>query len=131
MKKPSQTPKGVPVGQNVAFKPAKQVYQNVSKKPTVNTGINKKKEASMSNPFDVLTLVKYDVDLRTNGGLQIWPSKRLILEVAFVDNKGNPLEKVVSLGDYNSEDEVASVDNEMASFFARNDGYGTNSLLEQ
>ncbi|GKC62299.1 hypothetical protein Tco_1094897 [Tanacetum coccineum] len=33
--------------------------------------------------------------------------------------------------DYDSEDEFASVDNEMASFLARNDGYGTNSLLEQ
>ncbi|GKB32378.1 hypothetical protein Tco_0871779 [Tanacetum coccineum] len=34
--------------------------------------------------------------------------------------------------DHNSEDEVASVDNEMASFLAsKNDDYSTNSLLEQ
>ncbi|GKD36976.1 hypothetical protein Tco_1257183 [Tanacetum coccineum] len=39
--------------------------------------------------------------------------------------------KRLSPGDYDSEDEVASVDNEMASFFARKDGYGTNTLLEQ
>ncbi|GJU62257.1 hypothetical protein Tco_1244092 [Tanacetum coccineum] len=32
---------------------------------------------------------------------------------------------------YDSEDEVASVDNEMASFLAKKDGYGTQSLLEQ
>ncbi|GJZ85441.1 hypothetical protein Tco_0650780 [Tanacetum coccineum] len=51
--------------------------------------------------------------------------------VTFVDDEGKPLEKVVFSGDYDSEDEVASVDNEMASFFARKDVYGTNSLLEQ
>nr|GEW41063.1 hypothetical protein [Tanacetum cinerariifolium] len=42
-----------------------------------------------------------------------------------------PLEKVVYSGDYDSEDEVALVDNEMASFLAKMDGYGTQSLLEQ
>ncbi|GKA75559.1 hypothetical protein Tco_0781937 [Tanacetum coccineum] len=41
------------------------------------------------------------------------------------------LTKVDSSGDYDSEDEFASVDNEMDSFLARKDGYGTNSLLEQ
>ncbi|GJT61179.1 hypothetical protein Tco_1004712 [Tanacetum coccineum] len=41
------------------------------------------------------------------------------------------LKKAESSKDYDSEDEVASVDNGMASFFARKDGYGTNSLLEQ
>ncbi|GJZ51743.1 retrovirus-related pol polyprotein from transposon TNT 1-94 [Tanacetum coccineum] len=51
--------------------------------------------------------------------------------VTFVDDEGKPLEKVVFSGDYDSEDEVASVDNEMTSFFARKDVYGTNSLLEQ
>ncbi|GKB61557.1 hypothetical protein Tco_0917743 [Tanacetum coccineum] len=59
--------------------------------------------------------------------------ERLIIDgnVTFVDDEEKPLEKVVSSGDYDSEDEVASVDNEMASFFTKNDGYGTNSLLEQ
>ncbi|GKD78360.1 hypothetical protein Tco_1340981, partial [Tanacetum coccineum] len=34
--------------------------------------------------------------------------------------------------DHDSEIEIASVDNEMASFLAfKKDGYGTNSLLEQ
>nr|GEV25659.1 ribonuclease H-like domain-containing protein [Tanacetum cinerariifolium] len=42
-----------------------------------------------------------------------------------------PLEKVVYSGDYDSEDEVALVDNEMSSFLAKMDGYGTQSLLEQ
>nr|GFC02285.1 hypothetical protein [Tanacetum cinerariifolium] len=59
--------------------------------------------------------------------------ERLIIDgkVTFVDDEGKPLEKVVSSGEYDSKDEVASVDNEIASFFAKKDGYGTNSLLEQ
>ncbi|GJW23042.1 hypothetical protein Tco_0033664 [Tanacetum coccineum] len=52
-------------------------------------------------------------------------------KVNLVDDEGNPLEKGCFLSDYDSEDEVASVDNEMASFFAKKDGYGTQSLLEQ
>nr|GFB23198.1 hypothetical protein [Tanacetum cinerariifolium] len=46
-------------------------------------------------------------------------------------NKGKPLENVDYSGEYDSEDEVASVDNEMTSFLAKKDGYGTQSLLEQ
>ncbi|GJR35481.1 hypothetical protein Tco_1211165 [Tanacetum coccineum] len=59
--------------------------------------------------------------------------EKLIIDgkVTLVDDEGNPLEKVVSLGDYDSEDEVASVDNEMASFLAKKDSYGTQSLLEK
>ncbi|GJT76566.1 hypothetical protein Tco_1043291 [Tanacetum coccineum] len=117
LKKPSQTPRGVLVGPNVGFKPAKQVYQPVSKKPTANTSGNKKKnvvpnkEVSKSNSFDVLNLVENDAALGTNGE-NLW-------------------KKVDSSGDYDSDDEVALDDNEMASFLAKNDGYSTNSLVEQ
>nr|GEW36600.1 hypothetical protein [Tanacetum cinerariifolium] len=52
-------------------------------------------------------------------------------KVTLVDDEGKPLEMVVSSSDYDSEDVIASVDNEMASFLAKNDGYGTQSLLEQ
>nr|GEV66754.1 hypothetical protein [Tanacetum cinerariifolium] len=52
-------------------------------------------------------------------------------KITLVDDEGKPFEKVVSSGDYDSEDEVALVDNEMASFLAKKDGYGTQSLLEQ
>ncbi|GJU72746.1 zinc knuckle CX2CX4HX4C containing protein [Tanacetum coccineum] len=110
LKKPSQTPKGILVGQKMGFKPTKQqVYQPVSKKPTTNTSRNKKKnvkptkEVSKSNSFDVLTSIENDVKL------------------------GKPLKKV----DDDSDDEAGSVDNEMASFLAKKDGYGTQSLLEQ
>ncbi|GJY89777.1 putative reverse transcriptase domain-containing protein [Tanacetum coccineum] len=59
--------------------------------------------------------------------------EKLIIEekVTLVDDEGTPLEKVVSSCDYDSEDEVASVDNDMAKFLAKKDGYGTQSLLEQ
>ncbi|GJS94120.1 RNA-directed DNA polymerase, eukaryota, reverse transcriptase zinc-binding domain protein [Tanacetum coccineum] len=59
--------------------------------------------------------------------------EKLIVEgkATLVDNEGKPLEKVASSCEYDSEDEVASVDNEMASFLAKKDGYGTQSLLEQ
>ncbi|GKC92450.1 hypothetical protein Tco_1157892 [Tanacetum coccineum] len=42
LKKPSQTPRGVPVGLKVGFKPTKE-YRPVSKKPTANTSGNKMK----------------------------------------------------------------------------------------
>nr|GEV05083.1 hypothetical protein [Tanacetum cinerariifolium] len=59
--------------------------------------------------------------------------KKLIIEgkVTLVDDEGKPLEKVASSYEYDSEDEVASVDNDMANFLAKKDGYDTQSLLEQ
>ncbi|GKC58256.1 hypothetical protein Tco_1085854 [Tanacetum coccineum] len=82
LKKPSQAPRGVSVGPTVGFKPVKQVYRHVSKKNNVNTSGNKKKdvepikEASNSNPFDVLHSVENGVDLGTNdGGLNLASKK--------------------------------------------------------
>nr|GEY03955.1 zinc finger, CCHC-type [Tanacetum cinerariifolium] len=51
-----------------------------------------------------------------------------------VDVDGKPLEKVDALGDYDNDDEVESVDNDMARFLASNPagvGYGTKNLMEQ
>ncbi|GKG14143.1 hypothetical protein Tco_0353743, partial [Tanacetum coccineum] len=45
-------------------------------------------------------------------------------KVTLVDDEGKPLEKVDYSGYYDSEDEVALVDNEMASFLAKKDDYG-------
>nr|GEW07718.1 hypothetical protein [Tanacetum cinerariifolium] len=63
-------------------------------------------------------------------GLKI---ERLIIgrKVILVDDEGKPLNKIDSLRDYDSENEVASIDNEMANFLAKKDCYDTNSLLEQ
>ncbi|GJY01109.1 putative reverse transcriptase domain-containing protein [Tanacetum coccineum] len=53
--------------------------------------------------------------------------EKLIIDrkVTLVDDEGKPLEKVAYLGDYDSEDEVASIDSEMASFLRKKDSYGT------
>ncbi|GKB10771.1 hypothetical protein Tco_0844694 [Tanacetum coccineum] len=73
------------------------------------------KEVSNSNPFDVIYSVENDDDL-----------------VILVDNEGKPIEKVDYSGAHDSEDEVASTDNDMTNFLASEKvGYGTNSLLEQ
>ncbi|GJR73310.1 retrovirus-related pol polyprotein from transposon TNT 1-94 [Tanacetum coccineum] len=59
--------------------------------------------------------------------------EKLIVEgkVTLVDDEGKLLEKVASSYEYDSEDEVASIDNEMANFLAKKDDYGTQRLLEQ
>ncbi|GKA94423.1 hypothetical protein Tco_0816461 [Tanacetum coccineum] len=60
--------------------------------------------------------------------------ERLIIDgtAILVDDEGIPLTTVDSSGDNDSDDEVASVDNDMTNFLASKDvGYGTNSLLEQ
>nr|GEU57412.1 hypothetical protein [Tanacetum cinerariifolium] len=129
MKKPSQTPRGVLVGPKVGFKPVKQVYRQVARNNNIDTNGNNKKDAeptievSNSNPFDVLNLIENDVDL-----------ERVIIEgkVILVDDEGKSLKNVNYSGNHDSEDEVASTDNDMANFLAsKKDGYGNNSLLEQ
>ncbi|GJX63802.1 hypothetical protein Tco_0296702 [Tanacetum coccineum] len=53
-------------------------------------------------------------------------------QAILVDNAGNPLKKVEFPGEYDSEDEVASVDNDMArSMASERVGFGTQSLMEQ
>ncbi|GJX33815.1 hypothetical protein Tco_0245372 [Tanacetum coccineum] len=53
-------------------------------------------------------------------------------QAILVDKDGNPLKKVEFQGEYDSEDEVASDDNDMARSMAYEKvGFGTQSLLEQ
>nr|GEZ25508.1 hypothetical protein [Tanacetum cinerariifolium]GEZ26621.1 hypothetical protein [Tanacetum cinerariifolium] len=53
-------------------------------------------------------------------------------QAILVDEDGNPLKKVECPGDHDSEDEVASVDNDMAGFLSsEKTGFGTHSLLKQ
>ncbi|GJY52043.1 retrotransposon protein, putative, ty1-copia subclass [Tanacetum coccineum] len=53
-------------------------------------------------------------------------------QAILVDKAGNALKKVEFLGEYDSEDEVISVDNDMArSIASERVGFGTQSLLEQ
>ncbi|GJY03577.1 hypothetical protein Tco_0369517 [Tanacetum coccineum] len=139
LKKTSQTPKGFSVGQKMGFKPTKQVYQPVSKKPTGNTSVNKKKNVDPTKEVTTNSSRSsfWNVDtssLSTNPVIEkIDKIKKMIIEgkVTLVDDEGKPMEKVSSSCDYDSEDEVASVKNDMAKFLAKKDGYGTQSLLEQ
>nr|GEY59267.1 hypothetical protein [Tanacetum cinerariifolium] len=49
-------------------------------------------------------------------------------QAIFIDEDGNPLKKVEYSGDYDSEDEVASVDNDMArSMISESVSFGTQS----
>nr|GFA06098.1 hypothetical protein [Tanacetum cinerariifolium] len=132
---------------------------------TNNSRGNKKKhvkhanEVSNSNRFDVLNTVDNDMELGTNGGLQLQVIKGLIQvhprfgmsrivviidkigkyenliideQAILMDDDGNPLKKVEYLGDHDSEDEVALVDDDMAHSMAlKRVGFGTQSLLEQ
>ncbi|GKC71048.1 retrotransposon protein, putative, ty1-copia subclass [Tanacetum coccineum] len=53
-------------------------------------------------------------------------------QAILVDEAGNPLKKVEFSGDCDSEDEVASIDNDMTrSMASERVGFGTQSLLEQ
>ncbi|GJR51538.1 reverse transcriptase domain-containing protein [Tanacetum coccineum] len=87
---------------------------------------------NMLNEEEVLCPAK--CSLSTNPVIEkIDKIKKMIIEgkVTLVDDEGKPMEKVSSSCDYDSEDEVASVKNDMAKFLAKKDGYGTQSLLEQ
>ncbi|GKC87402.1 hypothetical protein Tco_1148051 [Tanacetum coccineum] len=147
-----ECPKNISVGEVKNLKKPNQTPKDVPKRNVEHT-----KEVSKSNPFNVLNSVENDVVWVPMGRLQIWLVNRSILvdirsrmrvlivlvlllllkklirlmKVTFVDDEGKPLDKVDFSEDYDSEDEVASVDNEMTSFLAKKDGYGTNNLLVQ
>ncbi|GKA33611.1 zinc finger, CCHC-type containing protein [Tanacetum coccineum] len=53
-------------------------------------------------------------------------------KVTLMDDEGKPFAKIDFVDDHDNDDEVASVNNDMANFLASNKGgYCTNSLLEQ
>ncbi|GJU49722.1 hypothetical protein Tco_0845473 [Tanacetum coccineum] len=52
-------------------------------------------------------------------------------QAILVDKDGNPLKRVEFPGENDSEDEVASVDNDMARSMAYERGFGTQILMEQ
>nr|GEW90931.1 putative reverse transcriptase domain-containing protein [Tanacetum cinerariifolium] len=123
LKKPSQTSRGVSVGPKMGFKPQKE-YRRVPKKPTASSSGNKKKgveptiKVSNANPFEVLNSVDNDVELVLVTPIidKIRKFKELLTsgQAILVDEAGNPLKKVEYLGDYDSEDKVASVNNDRA-----------------
>ncbi|GKC20066.1 hypothetical protein Tco_1022216 [Tanacetum coccineum] len=74
---------------------------------------------SSSGTTPIIEKIRKFEDLLTSG------------QAILVDKEGNPLKKVEFLGEDDSEDEVASVDNDMARSLAYERGFGTQSLLEQ
>ncbi|GJR64586.1 hypothetical protein Tco_0010651, partial [Tanacetum coccineum] len=140
MKKPSRTPRGVPVSPKVGFKPVKHVFRQVTKKNNVNISGNKKKdveptiEVSNSNPFDVLNSVDNDVDLGTNGGTSNLASKKAnssgssFWNVKSSSTSTTPIvEKIDKMEKLIIEGKITFVDDEAS----KKDVHGTNSLLEQ
>ncbi|GJY24005.1 hypothetical protein Tco_0397663 [Tanacetum coccineum] len=122
MKKPSQTHRDVQ--NNVSTSGNKKKYVKPTKE--VDVGIN----GGTSN----LTSKKANSSSTTPIIGKIDKMERLIIDgtATLVDDEGIPLTMVDSLRDHDSDDEVASVDNDMTNFLASKDvGYGTNSLLEQ
>nr|GEV90334.1 hypothetical protein [Tanacetum cinerariifolium] len=97
-------------------------------------GVESTIEVSNSNLFEVLNSVDNDVELGTNRGTTNLKFKELLTsgKATLVGEANNPLKDVEFLDDYDSKDEVASVDNEMAHFMtSERVGFGTQSLLEQ
>nr|GEV19703.1 hypothetical protein [Tanacetum cinerariifolium] len=130
LKKTSQTPNGFSVDQKMEFKSTKQVYQPVSKKPTANTSVNKKKNVDSAKEVSIQATNSsgssfWNVDASSTSTTlvieKIDKIEKLIIEgeVTLMDDEGKPFEKVASSCDYDSEDEVASVDNDMAKFLAK------------
>nr|GEX16279.1 hypothetical protein [Tanacetum cinerariifolium]GEZ56630.1 hypothetical protein [Tanacetum cinerariifolium] len=115
-----------------------KVFGHVQEECPKNIGVGEpKNQKKTSETLKCIPVGQKNVDTSSPSATPIIAKidkiKKLIIDgkVTLVDDEGNFLEKVVYSGDYNSEDEVASVDNEMASFLAKKDGYGTQSLLEQ
>nr|GEZ73422.1 hypothetical protein [Tanacetum cinerariifolium]GEZ73440.1 hypothetical protein [Tanacetum cinerariifolium]GEZ73450.1 hypothetical protein [Tanacetum cinerariifolium] len=129
LRKPSQASRVVSVGSNVRFKPVKQAYRHVSIKPTTNTSGNKKNDVEPTKKN-----VKCSSTSTTPIIDKFEKFEKLIIDgkVTLMDDEGEPVKKVDYPSDHDSEDEVASVDNNMArSMVSEKVGFGTNSLLEQ
>ncbi|GKE36553.1 hypothetical protein Tco_1459958, partial [Tanacetum coccineum] len=132
VKKPSQTSRGVLVSNSNPFEVLNSVYNDeelgtnggttnlVNNKATSSGSSFMNVDNSSTSTTPIIDKIGKFEELLTSG------------QAILVDEAGNPLKKVEFLGDYDSEDEVASVDNDMAHFMASERvGFGTQSLLEQ
>nr|GEV75340.1 hypothetical protein [Tanacetum cinerariifolium] len=116
VKKPSQNSRGVSVGPKMGFKTHKE-YRHVLKKPTASPSDN---DVQFVITTPIIDKIRKFEDLLASG------------QAILVDRADNHLKKVEFLGEYDSEDGVASVDNDMArSMASERVGFGTQSLLEQ
>ncbi|GJX78454.1 retrotransposon protein, putative, ty1-copia subclass [Tanacetum coccineum] len=132
-------PRGVSVGPKLGFKPTKE-YRPVSKKPTANTSVGYQCGTSnlASNGANSSGSSFWNVETSSTSTTPIVDTigklKKLIIDgrAIRVDDAGKPLNKVEYPDDHDSEDEVESVNNDMAhSMASERVGFGTKSLLEQ
>ncbi|GKB39583.1 hypothetical protein Tco_0884525 [Tanacetum coccineum] len=129
LKKPSQTPQGVLAGLKVGFNPPKEYRPFGTNGGTSNLASNGA-NSSGSSFWNVETSCTSTTPIVN----KIRKLKKLIIDgkVTLVDDDAKPLKKVDYLGDHDSEDEIESVDNDMArSMASKRVGFGTKSLLEQ
>ncbi|GJU58498.1 hypothetical protein Tco_1236264 [Tanacetum coccineum] len=120
------------------FKPQKE-YRLVPKKPTASASgtnggtINLVNNEATSSGFSFMNIDNNST--RTTPIIdKIGKFEELLTsgKATLVDEAGNPLKKVEFSDDYDSEDEVASVNNDMArSMASESVGVGTQSLREQ
>ncbi|GJW78359.1 hypothetical protein Tco_0140041 [Tanacetum coccineum] len=98
-------------------------------------GVGPTREVSNSNPFDVLNENIENSSTSTTPIVdKIRKLEKLIIygKVTLVNDDGKHVKKDDNLGDHDSEDEVESVENDMAhSMASERVGFGTKSLLEQ
>ncbi|GJT81856.1 putative ribonuclease H-like domain-containing protein [Tanacetum coccineum] len=119
LKNPSQISRVVPVGPKLGFKPYKE-YTPVPKKPTASPSGNKKKCVAHTNEANSSGSSFMNVKNSSTSNTPIIDKIRKFQDLLIdgqailVDEAGVPLKKVECPSDYDSEDEVASVDNDMA-----------------
>ncbi|GJV25403.1 putative reverse transcriptase domain-containing protein [Tanacetum coccineum] len=145
LKKPSQTSRGVPDGPKVGFKPHKE-YRPVPKKPTTSPSVDNDVEFGTNG--GTTNLVNNEVNSSGSSFMNVKNSSTCYTPIIdkidefedllidgqaiLVDESGNPLKKVECPGDYDSEDEVASVNNDTTrSLASERVCFSTQSLLEQ
>nr|GEX56931.1 hypothetical protein [Tanacetum cinerariifolium] len=136
--KNSQTSRGVSVGPKMGFKLQKE-YKPVPKRPLLALAVpmggttNLVNNEATSSGSSFMNVDNNSIDT-THIIDKIGKFEELITsgQAILVDEAGNPLKKVEFPGDYDSEDEVASVDNDIArSMASERVGFGTQSFLEQ
>nr|GEZ16622.1 hypothetical protein [Tanacetum cinerariifolium] len=108
LKKTSQTPKGIPVDNDVELDTNEGSTHLAIQEENYSESLFWNAESSSPNTTPIMKKINKMENLIIDG------------KAILVDNEGKPLSKV----DEDSEDEVASVDNDVANFLARNDGYG-------
>ncbi|GJU38348.1 hypothetical protein Tco_1191305 [Tanacetum coccineum] len=137
LKRPGQTSRGVPMGPKIGLNLIKIINMfpkslllalavirrkvwNLLSRATSSGSFFMNVDNSSTSTTPIIDKISKFEEILTNG------------QAILMDEVGNPLKKVESPGEYDSKDEVASVDNDMAcSLSFERVGFGTQSLLEQ